>query len=177
MARKITERLSNEKAFTLIEVIVSLVLAGIMAAIVGLGLVKITQGYVFAKQNSETVQKAQIAMTRIVKELGAATSISAATLPTPTSVTYTRPVSVTNTISISGGLVQMSGTISGTIINNVVTTGSFSKFEYFNATGSSVTPSATTVPTIRRIDVTLRITGANNQTSDFTNSVWINESY
>ena len=175
MARKIIRHLSNEKAFTLLEVIVSLILAGIMAAVVGLGLVKITQSYVFAEKNSETVQKAQIAMTRIIKELGAATSISTATLPTATSVTYTRPVSVTNTISISSGQVQMSGTNSGTLINNVVT-GS-SSFAYFDAAGASFTPSAATVPTIRRIDVTLTVKGAGGQTSQFTSSVWINESY
>jgi prepilin-type N-terminal cleavage/methylation domain-containing protein len=175
MARKITRHLYNEKAFTLIEVIVSLVLVGIMAVFAGLGMVKITQGYVFAKQNSETVQKAQVAMTRIVKELGAATSISAATLPTATSITYTRPVAATNTISISSGQVQISGTTGGTLINNVVTADS--KFEYFDAAGTKFTPGATTVSNIRRVDVTLKVTGANNQTSDFINSVWINESY
>ena len=44
MFRKITRRLSNEKAFTLIEVIVSLVLVGIIAAVAGLGLVKSVKG-------------------------------------------------------------------------------------------------------------------------------------
>ena len=186
MARKITERLSNEKAFTLIEVIVSLVLAGIMAAIVGLGLVKITQGYVFAKQNSETVQKAQIAMTRIVKELGAAEPQSGATAITAagtTSVSYTRrepigsSIFISNTISISGGYayLNLNQTGNGTLINNVVTNSS--SFAYFDAAGGSLSVPVAVPANIRRIDVTLRITGANNQTSDFTNSVWINESY
>jgi prepilin-type N-terminal cleavage/methylation domain-containing protein len=168
MVIKIFNHLSEEKAFTLIEVIVSLALVGSLIAISGFGFVKITQGYIFAKQNSETIQKAEIAMTRIVKELSAATSISTTTA---TSITYTRPSSVTNTISIAGGLVQISGTISGTIINNVVT-GS-SSFAYFDSAGN-----ATTVPSsIRRIDITLSVTGANNTASSFTNSVWINESY
>ena len=183
MAHKIIKRLSNEKAVTLIEVIVSLVLAGIMAAVVGLGLVKITQSYVFAKQNSETVQKAQIAMTRIVKELGAAepqTGAAAITAAGPTSVSYTRrdPIGsstfISNTISISGGLVQMSGNASGTLINNVVTNSS--SFAYFDAAGTTLS-APVTVAKIRRIDVTLNVTGAGNQTSTFKNSVWINESY
>jgi prepilin-type N-terminal cleavage/methylation domain-containing protein len=186
MARKITKHLSNERAFTLIEVIVSLVLAGIMAAVVGLGLVKITQGYVFAKQNSETVQKAQIAMTRIVKELGAAEPQSgmatAITAATATAVSYTRrePIGsstfISNTISISGGYayLNLNQTGNATLINNVVT-GS-SSFAYFDAAGNTLTPPVA-VARIRRIDVTLNVTGASNQTSNFTNSVWINESY
>jgi prepilin-type N-terminal cleavage/methylation domain-containing protein len=90
-------RIMNEKAFTLIEVIVCLVLIGIMAAIVGMGFMRIAEGYIFAKKNAETVQKAQVAIARIVKELstaqkasGAASAISTTVLPTTTSVTYTR---------------------------------------------------------------------------------------
>jgi prepilin-type N-terminal cleavage/methylation domain-containing protein len=184
MFRKITMRLSNDKAFTLIELIVSLVLVGIIAAVAGLGLARISQGYVFAKQNAETMQKIQVAMNKIVKELAAAqpqTSTSTAiTAAGTTSVSYTRPASpgsstfVTNTISISGTLVQMSGDTSGTIINNVVT-GS-SSFAYFDTNGTALT-SPVALARIRRIDITLSVTGAGNLTSQFTNSVWINESY
>jgi prepilin-type N-terminal cleavage/methylation domain-containing protein len=184
MDRKIIKKhLSNEKAFTLIEVIVSLVLAGIMAAVVGLGLVKIAQSYIFAKQNSETVQKAQIAMTRIVKELGAAEPSGTSTAITAagtTTVSYKRrePIGsstfISNTISInpipssSNGQVQMNG---ATLINNVVT--SSSSFAYFDAAGNITA----TLAKIRRIDITLSVTGAENQISNFNNSVWINESY
>jgi prepilin-type N-terminal cleavage/methylation domain-containing protein len=184
MDRKIIKKqLSNEKAFTLIEVIVSLVLAGIMAAVVGLGLVKIAQSYIFAKQNSETVQKAQIAMTRIVKELGAAEPSGTSTAITAagtTAVSYKRrePIGsstfMSNTISInpipssSNGQVQMNG---ATLINNVVT--SSSSFAYFDAAGNITA----TLAKIRRIDITLSVTGAENQITNFNNSVWINESY
>ncbi len=183
MVIKIFRNLSEEKAFTLIEVIVSLILVSIMAAIAGFGFVQITQGYIFAKQNSETVQKAQIAMTRIDKELGAAepqtSTATAITVAGTQTVSYTRRESrgastvVSNTISITGGLVQMSGTTLGTLINNVVMDTSLSKFAYFDALGNSTT----TLANIRRIDITLRVTGADNQASDFTDSVWINESY
>jgi prepilin-type N-terminal cleavage/methylation domain-containing protein len=181
MVRKIAKNLSNEKAFTLIEVIVSLILVGILAAIAGMGLVQITHGYFFAKQNSETVQKAQVAMIRIAKELGAAEpqsgTANAITTAGTTTVSYTRRESIgsstftPNTISISDGLVQMSGTNNGTLIDNVVTASS--SFAYFVAAGN---PPAT-LASIRRVDVTLGLTGADKQTSTFTNSVWINESY
>jgi prepilin-type N-terminal cleavage/methylation domain-containing protein len=164
----------NENGFTLIEVIVSLVLVGILATIVGLGLVQITKGYVFAKQNSETVQKAQIAMTRIVKELGAATIINSTT--TAPSVNYTRPESatsttpVTNNIMLSGSTVKIGSPGSETTLIDNVTAFTLT---YGYAAGSTTTAAAN----IRRIDVTLSLTGADNQTFDFANSVWINESY
>lgn len=154
--------MSNEKAFTLIEVIVSLVLIGIMAAIAGMGLMKIAEGYVFAKQNAETAQKAQIAMTRIVKELSAASAITAVDA---TSVTYTRPGPVNNILTLSGGLVQISGT---TLTNNVDT--ALSSFRYYNGSGTETTD----LPTIRRIDIKLMLLGANNP---FNDTVFVQGSY
>ena len=175
MLRKMHRRMSNEKAFTLIEVIVSLVLIGILAAIAGMGLVKIAEGYVFAKQNAETVQKAQIAIARIVKELGAATTISTTSLPTATSVTYTRPGPVNNTLTISGGLVQISGTTPGILINNVVTASS--SFRYYSGSGTEITaPTAAEVPNVRRIVIKLTVSGANNTPITFdNNNVFIQE--
>jgi len=158
---------SNEKGFTLIEVIVSLVLIGILSAMAGLGLVQITQGYVFSRQNSGTVQKVQIAMDRIVKELGAATVINSSPAPTASSLNYTRlPGPITNTITFSGTTVQINGT---TLINNVA---AFS-FAYFDATGIATTTAAN----IGRVDINLTVTGANNQPSSFTNRVDLMESY
>jgi prepilin-type N-terminal cleavage/methylation domain-containing protein len=159
----------NEKAFTLIEVIVSLVLIGILATIAGMGLVQITQGYVFAKQNAETAQKVQIAMARIVKELGIATTITAAGT---NSVTFMRPesatTSITNTIELSGGAVQIRINNGGasTLIDNVTAF----DLAIFDAAGNSTTTAAN----IRRVDITLTVSGANNQ---FKNTVWIQESY
>jgi prepilin-type N-terminal cleavage/methylation domain-containing protein len=155
----------NQKGFTLIEVIASLILVAILAVMVGFFFVQITKSYILTKQNAEAVQKAQIAITRIVKELSASTSLSS---PTAASVTYTRPTAVTNTISIANGLVQISGTTNGTITDNVVTASS--SFAYFDAAGNTTANPAS----IKRIDVTLTVAGVGNP---FTNSVWINESY
>jgi len=159
----IPARMSNEKAFTLIEVIVALVLVGIIAAVAGMGLVQITQGYVFTKKNAETVQKAQIAIARISKELGAATSIAAT--PTSASITYTRDGSITNTITISGNSVQMSGSNSGMLVDDVASYPT-SSFIYYNGAGASFTPTASTTPTIKRIDINLTVNGSsfNNNT-------------
>ena len=70
--------LSNAKkgGFTLLEVVLSLVLAGVVGTIAGMGLVQFTKGFVFAKKNTVTAQKGQFAMSRILKELGSATAVS-----------------------------------------------------------------------------------------------------
>jgi prepilin-type N-terminal cleavage/methylation domain-containing protein len=67
----------NESGFTLIEIIVSLVLVGMMAAIAGMGIVTGTKGYLLAKENSHMAQKAQLAMTRMQRELMELTDIAA----------------------------------------------------------------------------------------------------
>jgi prepilin-type N-terminal cleavage/methylation domain-containing protein len=54
--------------FTLIEMIASLSIVGILAAIAGVGLVQLTEGYLLSRSGSERAQKAQLAMMRMVKE-------------------------------------------------------------------------------------------------------------
>jgi prepilin-type N-terminal cleavage/methylation domain-containing protein len=183
MIRKMHRRMSNEKAFTLIEVIVSLVLIGIMAAIAGMGLVKIAEGYVFAKKNAETVQKVQIAIARIVKELGAAekdpnvANSTAIKTPGAKSVEYTRPASsgsttfTTNIIDLSSSTVtvKVGNASAATLIDNVKA--SDSSLVYRDAAGAETAILAN----IKRIDITLTVSGANDQT--FKNTVNIQESY
>lgn len=71
--------ISNHHGFTIIEIIASMMIVGFIGIIVSMGMVQAVNGYIYAKQNTETLQKAQAAMARIVKELNAATSISAPT--------------------------------------------------------------------------------------------------
>jgi prepilin-type N-terminal cleavage/methylation domain-containing protein len=186
MPLQLLRPMSNEKAFTLIEVIVSLVLLGILAVIAGMGLVQITQGYVFAQKNAETVQKAQVAVARIVKELGAAekqtTSATAITaiVPSPTtSVTYTRqePVGsgtfITNIIDLNGTTVRVKvgDAAAATLIDNVT---AFT-LVYRNAAGTAIT---TPLVDIRGIDISMTISGANNTPINFDkNTVFIKGSY
>jgi prepilin-type N-terminal cleavage/methylation domain-containing protein len=98
-------RKTNENGFTLIEVIVTLVLVGITATLAGMWIVSVANGYVFTKTNASTVQKAQLAMTRLSKEFSAISAVTATT-PTPTSITYTRTNETlgvdTVTVSLNG---------------------------------------------------------------------------
>ena len=59
----------HQAGFTLIEVVASLLIVGILGAIAGMGLVTGLRGYMQAKENGHLAQKAQIAMARIKREL------------------------------------------------------------------------------------------------------------
>jgi prepilin-type N-terminal cleavage/methylation domain-containing protein len=61
--------MKKESGFTLIEVIVTLVLVGIMASVAGLGIVTAVKGYLFAKNNTVIAGKAQVALARMTREL------------------------------------------------------------------------------------------------------------
>jgi prepilin-type N-terminal cleavage/methylation domain-containing protein len=200
MLGKMHRPISNEKAFTLIEVIVCLVLIGIVAAIAGMGLIKIAEGYVFAKLNAETSQKAQVAMARIVKELGAAekepaetASITAADVNT---VTFKRRKSfgstefITNTIDLFGKTVRVqvdtaSNAVATTLINDITdnVTENIKGFnlDYYKAEGGAklaVPVSESERAQIRRIDIKLTLKGANNTPIPFDKiSVFMQESY
>ncbi|MDZ7642142.1 MAG: type II secretion system protein [Desulfurivibrio sp.] len=59
----------SQQGFTLIEVIASMVLLGIMLAIAGMGIVSGVRGYLLAQENAVITQKAQLALGRLSREL------------------------------------------------------------------------------------------------------------
>ena len=80
--------MKEQKGFTLIEVIVVLVLVGILAAMAGTGLVAGVQGYLMASENAEISQKAQIAMTRLGREILQCSNCDAGNAPPGNLGTY-----------------------------------------------------------------------------------------
>lgn len=65
----------GNSGFTFIEVILSLALMAILAAIFGMGLVAAMEGYDFSRANTQLSQKGQLAMTRVMRELSEITDI------------------------------------------------------------------------------------------------------
>ncbi|MDA3832194.1 MAG: prepilin-type N-terminal cleavage/methylation domain-containing protein [Spirochaetales bacterium] len=156
---------NSEKGFTLIEVIVSLILLGIVSAIAGMGFVVVAKGYVFAKLNSEMVEKGQTAITRMVKELGDCTI----TAGTATSITFDRRSDgTTHTFSWAGAsgnpLVLDPGTNNDTLIDNV---NDFA-LAYYDNDGIPVAADAAS-----QVEIGLQLIAADNSIQTFTNRVYI----
>ena len=59
----------REAGFTLLEIVISIALLGLLTALFGMGLVAAVQSHQFSRTNVEVTQKAQLAMTRIQREL------------------------------------------------------------------------------------------------------------
>ena len=166
----------KENGFTLIEVIVSLLLIGIMAVLGGMFLVAIAQGYVFSQQNNRTSLNAQLALAKMVKEissLGIETgtiTAAAVTAAGATSITYTYTDSVTgtvtHTIARNGTQIQFDG------IRLVDSVAAFA-LAYFDNTGTATA----TLANIRRVDIALTLQGAGGVISNFGDSATILESY
>lgn len=66
---------SRQKGMTLLEIILTLVIAGMLAALVGVGMVNLSTGFVSVRQNTSVAQKVQMATSRVVKELSDSLSV------------------------------------------------------------------------------------------------------
>ena len=156
---------TDEKGLTLIEVIVTLVLVGITAALAGMWIVSVANGYIFAKMNMGTTQKAQLAMTRLTKEFKA---ISAVTAWPAGGITYTR--ADISSGSLAGQTVLLSGSVLQ--LNGNTLTDGVSAFTLAYCDNTSCAASWTDA-TSRFIEITLTLTGADNvqSTSTFTQRV------
>lgn len=130
-------KLSN-KGFTLIELIVTLILAGIIVAAVGMGIVHIVQGFLFTKENAAVLQKGQIALSRISLELKRAAGVSNAS--TATSISFDSyadkggptPTLVTQVIRLNGDKVEFVGSLGNlNILTDRAAAGNGLSFRYY----------------------------------------------
>ena len=116
--------------FTLVEVIASLVIVGILGAIAGMGIVTGMRGYLQAKENGHLAQKAQIALTRINRELIGLTDVVARDDSSDPWVIFDNPPPLgrqaiakvgdeLRLFSLSGGATNLSGATGDTLIDQV----------------------------------------------------------
>ena len=158
-------RLSDSNGFTLIEVIVSLVLAGIIGAVAVMGTVSFVKGYVFTKMNAATAQKGQIALIRIVKELNVAGAVSSGTAASITFQSYKYGVAGTHTISWAG-TVNDPLLLDGDILVDQVSNFVLAYHDTYNSASQSSWSSSGKI-----IEFTLSIQGADNVSSPFTGRI------
>lgn len=97
----------NESGFTLIEIIVVLVLIGIVAVMVAMGFVTGIQGYIFARDMSPISQKANLAMSRLSREL---LEISTVTSANGTSVSFSDGYGYSRAIALVGTQIKINDT-------------------------------------------------------------------
>ena len=61
--------MKKQAGFTLIEIIATLVIAGILTAVAGMGIVQVVRGYTTTRENARIAEQAQLAIARITKEI------------------------------------------------------------------------------------------------------------
>jgi prepilin-type N-terminal cleavage/methylation domain-containing protein len=160
---------SDDKGFTLIEIIASVLLIGVISFSIGMGVVQAINGYVFAKRNAETLQKGQSAMARIVKEFNMITSLS---LCEETSLKFSTD-SGTMTFLVDGTTIKLNGDI----LTDSLKTCNLKYYDSFNFTGSPPQPHLLLAPVmpsaVKIIDIELTLIGANNSDAVFKDRVFL----
>ncbi len=163
----VERQISNDKGLTLIELVTVIIIAAILSAVAGMGLVQIANGYIFARKNAAASQQAQVALARMVKELSSIKSISAATL---TSLTYQREHDVTHIIEthkLSWASADQTIKLDGDVLIDKVQSFSLSYHNTYN-TAAPTYSSDTSV-----IEFTLTLKGYNDTPLTFVERVAI----
>lgn len=158
--------IKTDKGFTLVEIIIVMVLVGIIAAVAGMGYVKVVKGMLFTKMNASTIQKGQVAITKLVKEF-TNISISSVTAASETSITFStirNGVTIPDiTVMLSGDTVKFGATGNESILADHV---SDFKLRYYD--NYDDTTGYTTWQSSRRIiEITLKLKGADDVVSEF----------
>ncbi len=141
----------NENGFTLIEIIASLVILGVLGGTISVIILgRVVDGFYLTKTNVETAQKGQIALNRLTKEFTNITTIKDAD---STSIKYDSYVDGTleadRIVSLVGAKLLIDG---DTLVDNV----SSFQLTYYGEV----------------IEFTLSLVGANNAVSVFTSRVF-----
>jgi Tfp pilus assembly protein PilX len=154
----------------MVEIIVTLLLVGILAAVGGMAIVQAVNGYLVVRNNATLTQKAQLAMTRITREIVEMTGITANATATALPV---KNVDRNVTLGLNSGAVKVApdGTAlsSGdTLLDNV------SSFALTYYSGTNTFTSWSTTDDIRElsaIDINLQVTHPGGGTLTFQNRV------
>jgi prepilin-type N-terminal cleavage/methylation domain-containing protein len=142
----------KDKGFSLIEIIIVLVISGIILAVAGMGIVKVTEGLVFTQKNASTALKAQVALTRLEIELHMIDNVTSGNNSTLVYVYNTGPHAGTHTLSYSANNILLDGDI---LVDNV---NSFS-LTYFDKYDNVTIQATWNTTTSRIIELNFSLTG------------------
>lgn len=152
----------NKNGFTLIEIIISLVLIGIIAAVVGMSSVHMVKSFLFSEKNVDTLLKGQIAITRMEKELNNVKKVSASSANSITFTSYRDDT--TRTISLSGNDLLLDADK----LTDSVSSFSMAYYDNYNSAARTTFVAETTlVAGTKIIEITLTLTGTDGVTSEF----------
>jgi prepilin-type N-terminal cleavage/methylation domain-containing protein len=164
-------RALKKQGFTLIEVIITLVIVGIVAVTVGMSSVQIVKSFMFSAKNADTLLKGQVAVARIAKELNNVKTVDvAATNGTKIKFTSYRDA-VDHTICRGAGttcgtsgtnLLLSEGSVANVVLTDQVSNFSLAYYDNYKGTGTTNFSANS-----RIIEINLEITGWENTTAKF----------
>jgi len=158
---------SDDKGFSLIEIIASVLLIGVISFSIGMGIVQAINGYAFAKQNTQTLQNGQSAMARLVREFNAITAVS---LCTATSLQFSTG-SGTMIFLVDGATLKLNGDV----LTDSVKTCNLKYYDSFTFSSLLSQPHLLPDPVlpsaVKIIDIELTLIGANNSDAIFKDRV------
>lgn len=160
MKKFMPKRLPDERGFTLIEIVVSIILIGFVAVIMSLAGVHMAKSFIYSRTNADTLLKGQIAMTRLQKELNNIKTVSSSSSSSIAFISYRNSANVS--IAANGNNILLDGFILVDAVNSFSLT-------YYNNYNTSAGSSFTANTKI--IDVNLVINGYEGITSAFNSRV------
>ena len=159
---KVKRKRFRQNGFTLIEVIVSILIIGILTTFVGTGIARIIEGYHFSRDNADTAMKGQLAVSRMVKELR---SIDGLTVGTKTSITYSYN---RDGVSVAGRTLSWAGSATDPLLlGGNLLVDNVNDFELTYHTGYNDPGDNLWNGTEDMIGISLKLKGASDQVSSF----------
>lgn len=161
--KKRRENDPGETGFTLIEMIASLLILGVLATYLSLGVAQVIKGFFSARDNAETALVAQTVLTRLSKEFSSIDQVSAGS---KTSITYSM---VKNGSSIAGQTLSWAGTANAPLyLNGSILTEQVKDFELTYHNSHADSGDNDWQGTEKIIGIRLKLTGASDIVSLFT---------
>lgn len=153
----------DDNGFTLIEIVVTLIIVGILGTAVGAGIVTGVRGYLLASASAEATQNAEIALTRLTREFMEITGVNSAS---NTAISFQTFDNNRRNVSLSNSGTEIS-IGSNCLVDNVT---SFSLIYNPDSFGNSQWSTSNGLVQLSMIRINLSV-NANGVPQNFTNEV------